>query len=752
MLHLIIRLSIIESFGITAYERTPEQILTYHMNNGVILDKKSFLGDIKMDNKEIFVFYSLLLILFVFLLLNYAIMKLDKEYAEKNKINVKISFGIFVLGIVVLFCVLMSYSSLLMSLFLILVYYEILLLLYDLTIVFLLVRSSKNSEGSSKKILNKLSLNGFFNNFKNDKNIRYPFHKRLLIIILPLISLNYMIFVFGVLELFFNNVNDWQFVFKDIISPSLIVFFILSSISALVFALLLKSDNIKMAAVFISALTLMSYLQNLLMNKSLIIDGRSYYSNAWDIKVTMNFTLWFLIGLGVVFAWILLKKKRPFILKASIWISGVLLIMQLAPLATLFSKAPESAYDRSSGNKQVLNGISQFEVSEKENVIVFIMDTFSRSNMEEFLNEHDEYREKLADCVWFDNVNTEAFYTALSMPSILTATPQDYTLNLQEANKKCWNSKNAEFFYDTLHKNGYKVNFYTDSDLYSGDANNMIGKIDNIMDAPNMVTEKFNTYKKMLSLSMFKYVPEILKQDFFVSSAYEINRYTHYDLVDYNYDLSQWTDVSNSSKNRGICYLNKDIVEAIDSGLTTNKTDKLCTFMHINGMHEPFDYNYTKLQAIQQCVDIYLSYINWMKEIDVYDNSTIILTADHGNHTFYDSQPVMIIKPKNYTNETLQVNSCPGNLQSDLLPTILYCQGIDTGILGPSLFDIDPNQKRLRVCRNFANKSEYPASKRINAYGAGQFNCYDEYYYYGDIKDVDLDDEHKTYTIKDYWA
>ena len=123
MLHLIIRLSIIESFGITAYERTPEQILTYHMNNGVILDKKSFLGDIKMDNKEIFVFYSLLLILFVFLLLNYAIMKLDKEYAEKNKINVKISFGIFVLGIVVLFCVLMSYSSLLISLFLILACY-----------------------------------------------------------------------------------------------------------------------------------------------------------------------------------------------------------------------------------------------------------------------------------------------------------------------------------------------------------------------------------------------------------------------------------------------------------------------------------------------------------------------------------------------------------------------------------------------------------------------------------------------------
>ncbi len=700
---------------------------------------------------ETAVFYSLFVLLGGILCISCIVQRLDKDYAQKNMESAVFSSVLFILGVAAY--LIFNVNSVSLFLLILLAFLEFAVLVHDLILLFFIVKVRKKGiSPADDKTVSALSLKSFLGCFRNDKNNVIAFRKRFLIVLIPLVSFNYMVMIYGVYELFFYNLNDWKYDFNDIVIPSLTAFAVLSLSAALILALIFRSENIKAAAVFITGLTLISYIQNLLLNKSFIIDGTNYPSDAArSAEGMLNCFIWALVCFGVVILWAVLKKKRTVTFKVSVWLSVTLFVMQLAPLPTFFVKAPASAFDKSKNQKYILNGASQFEISDKENIIVFIMDTFSRDDMEDFLEEHSEYREVLSDCVWFDNVNTEAFCTAFSMPALMTATPQDYTISIGEANKRCWNSENAEYFYDTLHKNGFRVNFYTDSDLYSGDANNMIGKIDNVVEAPEMVTEKLSTYRKMVKLSLFKYSPEMMKPDFLVSSAYEINQYTDF-ADDFNYNVSSWRAGSGASGIKEITYLNKDVTAAVNSGLVINDEDKLCTFTHINGMHEPYDNNYSRMQAIQQCVDIYAGYIEQLKKTGAYDSSTIILTADHGYHSFYESQPVMLIKPKNYTNDTLQVNSAPGNLQSDLLPTILDCHGMDKGDMGYSLFEIDPAEKRLRVCRNFKYDDDYPKADKLNALGNAQFNCYDEYFYYGNIKDVDMEADHKTYPIKDFWS
>jgi len=696
--------------------------------------------------------YTLYILLGVEFCISCIVQRLDKDYAKKNMESAVFASALFVLGLVTFFIFNVKKISLFLLILISLLEFSV--LVHDLILLFFMISAHRKGVApADDKMVNALSMKRFFSCFRNDKSDRKPFWKRFIIALVPLISFNYMILIYGVYDLFFANLNDWKFDFYDLLLPSLGSFLLLSISAAFILALIFRGENIKAAAVFISGMTLISYIQNLLLNKRFIIDGTEYPADkAGSFKGMLNCLIWFIVIFGAVSLWSVMKKRRAVIFKASMWLSLTIFIMQLAPLPTLFAKAPESAFDRSKKQKYILDGISQFEVSDNENIIVFIMDTFSRDDMRDFLEGHSEYREILSDCVWFDNVNTEAFCTAFSMPSLMTATPQDYTISIEEANKRCWNSENAQYFYDTLHQNGFKVNLYTDSDLYSGDANNMLGKIDNVIDAPETITKKLSIYRKMVRLSMFKYSPEIVKSDFMISNLYDVNQYVYFVEEDYNYDPSKWYAVSDSSRKRGISYQNSDVLSAIDSGLITNDEDKLCTFMHINGMHEPYENKMDRMQAIQQCVDIYTGYLDWLKETGTYDSSTIILTADHGFHSFYESYPVMVIKPKGYTGDTLQVNSAPGNLQSDLLPTILDCQGMDKGELGYSLFELDPDEERQRVCRNFKYDSSYPSANKLNALGNAQFNCYDEYVYYGDIKDVDMEAEHNTYSIKDFWS
>ena len=120
-----------------------------------------------------------------------------------------------------------------------------------------------------------------------------------------------------------------------------------------------------------------------------------------------------------------------------------------------------------------------------------------------------------------------------------TAHGLDYTISLVESDKNCWESNEANFFYSSMHDDGYAVRLYTDNDKYSGGAENMLGKIDNVCEYTAVYTsKKIPTYFALARLSAYKFLPLSLKNVFYVTDSYLVNQYTTSDSATANIDLS----------------------------------------------------------------------------------------------------------------------------------------------------------------------------------------------------------------------
>jgi hypothetical protein len=76
-----------------------------------------------------------------------------------------------------------------------------------------------------------------------------------------------------------------------------------------------------------------------------------------------------------------------------------------------------------------------------------------------------------------------------------------------------------------------------------------------------------------------------------------------------------------------------------------------------------------------------------MKEIGVYDNSTIIITGDHGLRETIPETTALFIKPKN-SSGPLAVNNIPELSHLYFQSSILDAAGLPYDELGVSYFDI----------------------------------------------------------------
>lgn len=633
------------------------------------------------------------------------------------------------------------------------------------TIVMLIIkcRKSKNYSDITLSALPELLLNEYRNLDsilkENNKDERtYP--QRLKAVVLPSITLVFMYFIFGMCESYFANKSEWAFIFMDIF-PTSLIFSAILIILLCAAAYFIKGKNLDMMVLIITALCVMSYIQNAFLNINVFIDGNQ--KKVSDAVSIFNLLIW--LSVVILIPYIICSCKKIKIKKLLYGCSAaaaLLLIMQGSALSYILINGLSEPQSRERTG-YALSGAEQFEVSTNENVIVFIMDTYYSGFFDNWLEEHPEYYDTFSDFIYFDDVNTETTHTVFSMPSLMTAHEPDYTISLIDSNTNCWNSDEADFFYSSMHDDGYTVRFYTDNDKYAGGAKNMLGKIDNVYEySAEYYAKKLPTYFSMTMLSAYKYLPLSIKDAFFISDSYEINQYTVSDSDLENIDMVDWRESSKTSKSRGIDFYNFDYYDSLlKNGLTT--TDKkLCIFQHIFGMHTPFISSYynsidsqTRIDeevAQEGCMAIFTTYISQLKEIGVYDNSTIILTADHGTQDFNKTTPIMLIKPQGRTNDRLVKNSAPGNLQTDLLPTILDSIELEYGPLEYSLMRIDEDMQRERTFLAFNYSTDFPNKPKCEGVGISTYNYYSEYKYTGRCSEADFESmEPRKYPITDYW-
>lgn len=572
-----------------------------------------------------------------------------------------------------------------------------------------------------------------------------PYRKRMLAALLPTLLLVYMYDILGTAEVFFGNVSEWTFIYSDVIIAALIKCGIVIGVLGFLLPVFVRGQILNVYILLCSALDIASYLQGLFMNYQVsLLNGEDVPWLEHTVFALVNMLIWLAI---LVVPLLLYRRFRKRTLQVIAGATGFLLAIQLVPYPMLLLQAPENAYTHKE-NETVydVDGAPQFHVSEQQNVMVFILDAYGKEAFDALLSEDASYRKTFCDYTYYHNMNSEYCSTMLSLPSMLTATEVDFTQSIDRSNQAAWSSENADAFYTAMHDNGYLVNLYTDSEVYAGGAENMLGKIDNIKEfmIRGYDTDRFATYWEMLNISRYKLVPYFLKCNFWANSSIDANKHTKRLSDKVVTDTSDWEEATDRSLERGVCFNNYEYYKGLRrNGLRPDSKNKYCVFEHVHGLHEPYQDYRGETDGVESarrgCLELVIAYMDQMKKRGLYDNSTIIITADHGDHDHLVTNPVFLIKTPGETHDLMQVNEAPGNLQTDLLPTILDSIGLPYEHIGMSLLDMDEDMSRERYKYNLARSSNLPRVKKCNAAGYLYNNCTRKLTFNGNINKITID-------------
>ena len=142
------------------------------------------------------------------------------------------------------------------------------------------------------------------------------------------------------------------------------------------------------------------------------------------------------------------------------------------------------------------------------------------------------------------------------------------------------------------------------------------------------------------------------------------------------------------------------------------------------------------------------TFLNELKKAGVYDDATIIVSADHGYFECF--QTVFMIKLPGQTFDTFTSTSAPV-AQEDIMPTILSILGEDYSAYGSdfndegtTVYDWNEGDYRLRTTRVWGYMSGYPDVEWIGnmdqwdaaANGFERYNVFGVFHYNGDRETI----------------
>ena len=318
---------------------------------------------------------------------------------------------------------------------------------------------------------------------------------------------------------------------------------------------------------------------------------------------------------------------------------GIVVIQCVALLLVLNNNPlPESAYTTKK-SINVLTTNKMYNVSSKENIIVFLLDAFDASVFEQIVEKDKSELNGLKDFTFYPNTTSVFGYTHNSLPQILTGKTYHNDMSFEEYLDTSWyNNK----YYEKLKKSNYSICFYTAGVYVSKNA-----PADNLINGNIKIDE--NSMKSLKNLVLFRMVPHYIKKSF------------------YDYNPNEWISLL---ANRNIqVYSDNDMkfYSDLKKGLITDNDKNCFKFYHLVGAHFPYIYNREmeyvtekeKGNEYDQCIGILKivkEFINQMKQKELFDNSTFVIMADHGYHNQIGSRPLLCIKQPYIKNEAIQVS------------------------------------------------------------------------------------------------
>lgn len=493
------------------------------------------------------------------------------------------------------------------------------------------------------------------------------------------------VFVVAPLEVVGQSTFGLLFGFYDILGMVLAA----GAAGAVALALLLsalRGRAFDLALGLTAALGIGCYLQALFMNAGLpVADGDYLHLDRFVPIAAISALAWVALIAGAA----ALAVKRP---KAdrvvALAASAALIVVQAAGVIGVATD--QRVLDSTQHQPIVATHEGLYTLSPDQNVVVFVLDTYDQRYLNEALEADPGLLNEFTGFTCFTNSTGSMIPTRYAMPFLMTGRAPDGTQGFKDF-ARTWFEEGT--LLGDLQAQGYEMGIYTDSlgtDIRNVEpyAMNIHAAEERPLDAPQMLAV-------LDRVGLYRDVPWVLKPLFWFSTD----------------DLNKAFTASGELEKRPYIVDDGRFGHGLrDQGVSLNDEGKSFRLIHLLGPHKPYSLDEhgntsptptSREQQARGSLQLVADYLDQMRQLGLYDDAAIIVTADHGNWQLAPegiiepTSVIMLVKPPESAEqaaEPVRFSDVPTG-HVDYAATLVGLAGGDASAYGPTVFDIQPGPR-----------------------------------------------------------
>ena len=504
---------------------------------------------------------------------------------------------------------------------------------------------------------------------------------------------------FSSVEIYYRNIAEFNFpprhVWWIMLAASCIIALCVAALEALL--------PVK-AVLWIGAVSVLGgicfYVQMLFLNGQMIeMMGENV---PFDTKtVTLNLLTWLLIAVCFLALCVLINRRagQEKLKETLMLVSAALIVIQAVGLVSVRLALTEEDLDKD----RYLTTEGEFVLSPKKNVLYFILDNCDREYVEGSLAADPDIFAEFTGFTNYRNMTSKYSRTYPSLPFLLTGEKCYFDLPSEEFIRQAY--ENGTFLPD-MDRNGTDIRLYTSLNYIDRNAYSMVDNVTSYNSEALNVLSVPNLFKAMVHLGGYRDMPYLLKPLFYYTPD-PINRSVMKTFPEGYFTLT----------NNDFEFYDRLLAEKVTVNKSFSSTFRL---YHLFGPHPgcymnaeaEYDPTASQTDAARGDFKILSQYLRDLKETGLYDNTAIIVTADHGNQNEAEdfvlhSPPccVMLFKPVGADSSKPMVTSDAPVCHDDLFATILEQLGVDSSAYPPALTTYEEGADRERIYYYTAQRS-----------------------------------------------
>lgn len=543
------------------------------------------------------------------------------------------------------------------------------------------------------------------------------YKKRLLITMLVFGAISFTFIIFGILDLVSSNWDSLPFYYKDILNMILLLGVTCIIIPALIVALF-KGRLFDFIVCIAMCVLIGGYLQGNFLNIDIgALTGDAVNWEHYTGEAVKNSIIWLVIVIVIIAIMIFASKYWNGV---CIFIPALLIVVQLVALMTVLPTTGPGSKAVTKGPVEILSEEGLSEVGSKNNIIYIVLDRLDETFVEGVIAERPDFFEPLDGFTRFTNNITKFGNT---FPSVTEALTGEIYLGQTTKDEYFYDAYNKGTFLPDITSEDYKMNLFMEMGYTFSDVSQIRDYASNVREVEFNLNSKL-TLRLLVKLSAYRYAPHVLKSRFWISLP-EFND-TVYPLEG---SVQTW------KPNDALMYQ-----RIIEDKLFIGDSENMFMYIHMHGPHEPLYLNEyieqvpaEETSVIQQTIgsfNVVYEYLDQIKQLGLYENSTIIITGDHGYVEWWEKSVVtgLFVKPAGSAGTPLKSSQAPvstGNLRatairaaegtlSDASKTSAFSEKY-----GPTYFEVpeDSDVIRLNYWVGIDPETNKPYTEVINVIG-----------------------------------